>query len=81
MKKAIAILLCVAVVGCQPDVSTEAGKSTMRPYLPENAQDIQSKGNGWLTFRLDGRLFLFHHSFAGNAAVESITELSERAER
>ena len=46
-------------------------------YLPSDAISITDKGNGWYTFELDGKKFLYMQELCGNAGWSAITEISE----
>ena len=56
----------VCLSGCTKD-QREHGylNGTTMGYLPTGASDVKVVGNGWVTFRLDGRQFLMSaHSHA-----------------
>ena len=65
-------VLCVFLMfGCSPSTS---GGDTHR--LPVGSTNIVDKGNGWYTFELDGKKFLYQYNWAGYRAWSSITEIS-----
>ncbi len=79
----IAVVLCAGLTGCNFDEPITAAQAP--PHLPTGATEITDKGNGWVTFRLDGRLFLYHRKTegAGSSTVgfESVTQLTESNDR
>lgn len=69
MKNLILILL-LFLMSCV----SNGGKSG---YLPTGAINITDKGNGWYSFELDGKKYLYQMDVSGNAAWSAITEVSE----
>ncbi len=63
--------------GCQPQsgASFSDGEAAIRAALPQNAQNIQILGNGWATFELDGRKFMFRRTTWERSATDCITVL------
>lgn len=46
-------------------------------YLPVNAYDVVDCGNGWVTFKLDGRTFLYLEKWSGYKGYAAITQITD----
>jgi len=66
MRILLVLFIVCFFVGC-------GSQSNDRDILPTNAEHVIDIGNGWVTFSLDGREFLFHNGFMGYAGYEAIT--------
>lgn len=69
MKKYLIIVILSLFIGCGTDSSNPA-------KLPTNATNVSDKGNGWVTYELDGMKFLYHKAYAGYKGYESITRIN-----
>ena len=68
MKILLSVLL-ILFVGCTRHFSNEP------ETLPANATNIINKGNGWSTFELEGKKFLYHNAIMGYKGFECITQI------
>ena len=74
MKYAILAMLILLLAGCErPEIepNTSAGNSD----YPVGATDIQSEGNGWVSFKWKGNCFLTHTNgvYWGNSYDRAFT--------
>ncbi|MHA2279670.1 MAG: hypothetical protein ACXAC5_02085 [Promethearchaeota archaeon] len=51
----------------------ETKKSSDPASLPTDAIKVVDKGNGWITFELDGTKYLYHRSDIGGSTHQAIT--------
>lgn len=68
--KYIIIFLILYCIGCDfpktyPDISN----------LPTGVTNICNLNNGWITFDLEGKTFLYHRSTIGYRGFECITQI------
>ena len=69
----IGFLVLITVIACEHQaVDSEDFKSC----LPSNSTNITYIGNGWVTFDLNERAFIYHRSVDGYRAFECISEVS-----
>ena len=67
------LLLGILVFFC-----LSCGRSSNEPArLPPSATNRIELGNGWVTFELAGRMFLFYRYYSGYEGYGAITELSK----
>ena len=69
MKKIFGLILCIFIFGCTGSDDPN--------LLPIGASNIKDVGNGWSTFNLNGKSFLYHRTWSGNLGYESITEITK----
>ena len=74
MKRYLIIFITILFLcGC-----FETSVSEKQSSLPVGASEITILGNGWVTFRLNGNLFLYHKQSVGYSGYESITQITEK---
>jgi len=70
MKRSIVFLLLLIVLllpGCEGQMSSDFTS------LPTGATEITDIGNGWVTFKHNGKKFMYHKSYAPHKGYEAIT--------
>lgn len=73
----LAVITGLGLFGCQPQsgVAFPDGEAVIHAALPPHAQNIRILGNGWATFELEGRKFMFRRTMWDRSATDCITVL------
>lgn len=83
MKKLIVLIACALLLfACGNSSSSNApedivflGHNLSISTLPANAHNITDKGNGWITFELDGNKYLYRCWCRGHRGYAAITQI------